>query len=193
MVFESHPLVHANTRPLTSKERWGLFFFGLQFILSKFGIFLFFLCLNILPRVFENSCAPNKRGRFAESSIPNKAQIVSIDSKEPTLKGFQQQRFDQNAPHETGKNQRGVFFFIQMYCILSTIVTLFLNPQQTKYFGGLAVSLKQAGFFLTYGKSEKIVYIFSWVFIGVFLSSSYYCSGQASMDSSMLLSRPNSI
>jgi len=171
----------------------GSLFFGLQFILSKFGIFLFFLCLNILPRFFENSFAPQKKGRVAESSITNQVQIVSIDSKEPSLKVFQLERFDHIVPHEMAENQRRVFFFIQMYCILSTIVTLFLNPQQTKYFGGLAVSLKQAGFFLTYGKSEKIVYILSWVFIGVFLSSSYYCSGQTSMAAHMLPSRPNSI
>jgi len=66
--------------------------------------------------------------------------------------------------------------FIQKYCIIATIVTLFLNPQQTKYFGGLAVVLKQAGFFSKYGKSEKTVYVISWIFIGVFFYNSYRLS-----------------
>jgi hypothetical protein len=63
---------------------------------------------------------------------------------------------------------------LKKYCIIATIVSLFLNPQQTKYFGGLAVVLKQAGFFSKYSKSEKTVYILSWIFILVFFSNSYY-------------------
>jgi hypothetical protein len=63
-----------------------------------------------------------------------------------------------------------------MYCIIATIVTLFLNPQQTKYFGGLAVVLKQAGFFSKYGKSEKTVYILSWIVIALFAQLSYQTS-----------------
>ena len=65
-----------------------------------------------------------------------------------------------------------VFHKIRNYCIIGTIVTLFLNPQQTKYFGGLAVVLKQAGFFTKYSKSEKTVYVFSWIFVILFFSFS---------------------
>lgn len=67
-----------------------------------------------------------------------------------------------------------IFQQIRNYCIIATIVTLFLNPQQTKYFGGLAVVLKQAGFFTKYSKSEKMVYTFSWVFVILFFYSSIH-------------------
>lgn len=66
-----------------------------------------------------------------------------------------------------------LFSKLKIYCIIATIVTLFLNPQQTKYFGGLAVALKQAGLFSKYGKSEKTVYVFSWIFIVLFAQMSY--------------------
>jgi hypothetical protein len=62
---------------------------------------------------------------------------------------------------------------IQFYCILSTSVAIFLNPQQTKYFGGLAIELKQAGFFSKYKTAEFFVYFASWVFIGTFFRFSF--------------------
>jgi hypothetical protein len=63
--------------------------------------------------------------------------------------------------------------FIQIYCIISSSVAIFLNPQQTKYFGGLAIELKQAGFFSKYKTAEFFVYIFSWCLIGIFFQLSF--------------------
>ena len=63
--------------------------------------------------------------------------------------------------------------FIQMYCIISTSVAIFLNPQQTKYFGGLAIDLKQAGFFSKYKTAEYFVYFASWMLIGLFFLFSF--------------------
>ena len=63
--------------------------------------------------------------------------------------------------------------FLQIYCILCISVAIFLNPQQTKYFGGLAIELKQAGFFSKYKTAEFFVYLTSWVFIGIFFRLSF--------------------
>jgi hypothetical protein len=63
--------------------------------------------------------------------------------------------------------------FIQLYCILSSSVAIFLNPQQTKYFGGLAIELKQAGFFSKYKTAEFFVYFVSWILIGTFFRFSF--------------------
>jgi hypothetical protein len=73
----------------------------------------------------------------------------------------------------TAEHSAPLFSKLKIYCIIATIVTLFLNPQQTKYFGGLAVALKQAGLFSKYGKSEKTVYVFSWIFIVLFAQMSW--------------------
>lgn len=77
-------------------------------------------------------------------------------------------------PPQVSNSENPFFQQIRNYCIIATIVTLFLNPQQTKYFGGLAVVLKQAGFFTKYSKSEKMVYIFSWLFVILFFYSSIH-------------------
>jgi hypothetical protein len=63
--------------------------------------------------------------------------------------------------------------FIQIYCIISSSVAIFLNPQQTKYFGGLAIELKQAGLFSKYKTAEFFVYIISWFLIGTFFQLSF--------------------
>jgi preprotein translocase subunit SecG len=63
--------------------------------------------------------------------------------------------------------------FIQIYCIISSSVAIFLNPQQTKYFGGLAIELKQAGLFSRYKTAEFFVYIISWLLIGTFFQLSF--------------------
>jgi len=63
--------------------------------------------------------------------------------------------------------------FIQIYCIISISVALFLNPQQTKYFGGLAIQLKQVGFFSKYKTAEYFVYVVSWLLIGIFCKYSF--------------------
>jgi hypothetical protein len=60
------------------------------------------------------------------------------------------------------------------YTILSALLTFFLNPQQTKYFGGLAIELKQVGLFSKYSRSEQMVSIFSWFFIFLFLCFSFF-------------------
>ena len=62
---------------------------------------------------------------------------------------------------------------IQIYCIISTSVAIFLNPQQTKYFGGLAIDLKQAGFFSKYQTAEYFVSFASWLLISLFFFFSY--------------------
>ena len=64
--------------------------------------------------------------------------------------------------------------FIQIYCIISSSVAIFLNPQQTKYFGGLAIELKQAGLFSRYKTAEFFVYIISWLLIGTFFQLSFF-------------------
>ena len=63
---------------------------------------------------------------------------------------------------------------IQFYCILSTSVAIFLNPQQTKYFGGLAIELKQAGLFSKYKTAELFVYLGSWILIASFFRFSFF-------------------
>jgi preprotein translocase subunit SecG len=60
-----------------------------------------------------------------------------------------------------------------MYGILSIILVSFILPQQTKYFGGLAISLKQAGFFSKYKTAESFVYLASWLLIGAFFRFSF--------------------
>ena len=130
---------------------------------------------NSETRDLSDSILPSSRGLlkeslsdlnpFEEQKIVDSRFSVSVSSS-----GFREE--------ETGnKTELEIFNYfqkLQKYCIIATIVTLFLNPQQTKYFGGLAVVLKQAGFFSKYSKSEKTVYILSWVLIFVFFYSSYF-------------------
>jgi protein translocase SecG subunit len=59
-----------------------------------------------------------------------------------------------------------------IYIILCIILILFLLPQQTR-FGGLAISLKQAGFFSKFKTAESFVYGASWVLIGAFFRVSF--------------------
>jgi hypothetical protein len=158
-------LNQAHRRPMTARERFGLLLFILQFLISKFGIFIVFLSFNIIgnTRIQNHQISP-------ESFGTNPGPTLSLQvAKHPVMKTAIQ-------PHENmmvGISSPALFSKLKMYCIIATIVTLFLNPQQTKYFGGLAVALKQAGLFSKYGKSEKTVYIFSWIFIVLFAHMSY--------------------
>ena len=61
-----------------------------------------------------------------------------------------------------------MFLKLFLYFLISLCTAFFLNPQQTKYFGGLAVSIKQAGFFAEYKTATHFVYFSSWFFIGLF-------------------------
>ena len=123
----------------------------------------------------SDSILPSSRGLLKESlsDLNSFEHQKIIDSRFPVSVSSSGSR-----EAETGnKTELEIFNYfqkLQKYCIIATIVTLFLNPQQTKYFGGLAVVLKQAGFFSKYSKSEKTVYILSWVFIFVFFYSSYF-------------------
>jgi hypothetical protein len=152
-------LTQAYNRPMSSKEQFGLVLFVLKFILSKFGIFIIFLSFNL--------GSFTQKGLFEHKTLPT--QPNSLESQ--TIEGQKKPRkdFDFLSSSE-------LFSKLKMYCIIATIVTLFLTPQQTKYFGGLAVVLKQAGFFSKYGKSEKTVYILSWIVIALFAQLSYQTS-----------------
>jgi preprotein translocase subunit SecG len=55
-----------------------------------------------------------------------------------------------------------------MYSLIALIIVIFLNPQQTKYFGGLAVRIKQAGLFSEYKTATFFVLYLSWFFIFLF-------------------------
>ena len=52
-----------------------------------------------------------------------------------------------------------------MYPLFALIIAFFLNPQQTKYFGGLAVNIKQAGLFSEYKNAILFVFLSSWFLI----------------------------
>ena len=129
---------------------------------------------------------PESRGllkrNFSDlNSSRRQEQEKLIDTRFPVSASRSIDRFlrskNRNCEAKNGSSELEIFNYFQKlkkYCIIATIVTLFLNPQQTKYFGGLAVVLKQAGFFSKYSKSEKTVYILSWVFIFVFFYSSYF-------------------
>lgn len=62
------------------------------------------------------------------------------------------------------------------YIFFSGFIAIFLNPQQTKYFGGLAMSFKQAGLFTKYKTAENFVYIFSFLLIFFFFRFSLFCA-----------------
>lgn len=154
-------LTQAHKRPLTGKERLGLLVFVLKFLLSKFGIFLFFLSLNAAgTRAWKEipQIPPNQRTVLQQNRPESQAILLEGSSR------VHESHF--GSPSEA-------FSKLKIYCILATIVSIFLNPQQTKYFGGLAVALKQAGLFSKYGKSEKTVYVLSWILIFLFVSMSY--------------------
>lgn len=57
---------------------------------------------------------------------------------------------------------------LPILCFLAVSIALFLNPQQTKYFGGLGVNMKQAGLFTHYKTAESFVYVLSWILISSF-------------------------
>jgi preprotein translocase subunit SecG len=63
---------------------------------------------------------------------------------------------------------------IHLYACFAFIVALLLNPQQTKYFGGLATEWKQFGFFVTYKRAENFVYFLSWICMLFFFQASFY-------------------
>ena len=60
-----------------------------------------------------------------------------------------------------------------LYAFFSVIVAVFLNPQQTKYFGGLAIEFKKIGFFIRYQTAENFVYWISWFFVILFFTFSF--------------------
>jgi len=63
-----------------------------------------------------------------------------------------------------------------MYCLCAIFLSFFLTPQQTKYFGGLAIQLKYVGLFSKYQTSENFVSVFSWVLIFLFFVLSFLLS-----------------
>ena len=224
MNFEYNKITQAQNRPMTPKESFGLLLFVFKFFFSKFGIFLFFLSLNIFPSFLNLGSRTMISQRPSVSQTTSRTYFPFIDSEnqkntsgallpsdysfgkiqkdlgsgaKPTSQSSKTSLSDhlleaeldslasptnqvfpasleflanQSLKEKLSQN----FQKLKKYCIIATIVSLFLNPQQTKYFGGLAVVLKQAGFFSKYSKSEKTVYILSWIFILVFFSNSYY-------------------
>jgi hypothetical protein len=185
-------LNQAHKRPMTARERFGLLLFILQFLISKFGIFIVFLSFNVIgntkiqnSKISPTNFAPQQsttlsRLDFANSGEGPKLLGSSVSSSSlPQISKEKSVNFEpSNSTLQLHENLVGVssttlFSKLKIYCIIATIVTLFLNPQQTKYFGGLAVALKQAGLFSKYGKSEKTVYLFSWIFIVLFAQMSY--------------------
>ena len=63
---------------------------------------------------------------------------------------------------------------IYFYAFFAFIVAIFLNPQQTKYFGGLAIEFKHIGLFLRYKTAEHFVYVLSWIFMISFFQASLF-------------------
>ena len=61
---------------------------------------------------------------------------------------------------------------IKLYSFFALIIAIFLNPQQTKFFGGLAINFKQTGFFIKYKTAENFVYFLSWIFMVCFFQVS---------------------
>jgi hypothetical protein len=211
MNFEYNKITQAQNRPMTTKESFGLLLFVFKFFFSKFGIFLFFLSLNIFPSFLNRRSqnlvsskpvlsqtssktsfplieANHQKNQKNQSGIllPTHSSLPKIREDHSSAKGFTEQGkvdFETNSAYQETRKYSLFdneikfskdFQKLKKYCIIATIVSLFLNPQQTKYFGGLAVVLKQAGFFSKYSKSEKTVYILSWIFILMFFSNSYY-------------------
>ena len=193
-------LTQASKRPMTARERFGLILFILKFLISKFGIFILFLSLNVIgntkiqnTRISPEGAMPSAglsllqnsttHGQASKSWVPDHGTSVSL-TPQPQEENSLVSRGEEATQQTYYPNSQNVsevelcspetlFSKLKIYCIIATIVTLFLNPQQTKYFGGLAVALKQAGLFSKYGKSEKTVYVFSWIFIVLFAQMSY--------------------
>ena len=63
-----------------------------------------------------------------------------------------------------------------LYCLCALFLSFFLTPQQTKYFGGLAIQLKYVGLFSKYQTSENFVSVFSWGLICLFFVLSFLLS-----------------
>lgn len=162
------------------QEKFGFLLFVGKFILSKYGLLFLFLIMHLSA---PSGAKPGglrqarMKGAFGlNPSSPLQATVLSIKQVVEIPKmdlGGEAHYVSTVSPfHITAEPVTSISprFFQKMkaYCIIATIVTLFLNPQQTKYFGGLAVVLKQAGFFTKYEKSEKMVYFFSWVFVLMF-------------------------
>jgi hypothetical protein len=70
-------------------------------------------------------------------------------------------------------HQFGIQKMIYFYSFFSLILMFFLNPQQTKYFGGLAIEFKNIGLFIKYKTSENFVYFISWIFMLFFFHMSF--------------------
>lgn len=190
----------AQKRSMNFQERFSFLLLIGKFLLSKFGLFFLFFILHLTAsyqaKTLFSKLEPMKEQRssslgtsYSLNFPDNSRALIStlskdIQKKEIFFNELHQVSPDQFSKFESNKlcpveseykiisQNRGSFQKIKYYCIIATIVTLFLNPQQTKYFGGLAVVLKQAGFFTKYGKSEKMVYIFSWIFVILFFYSS---------------------
>lgn len=166
---------NAQKRSLSIQERFSFFLFIGKLILSKFGLVFVFVVLHLSSRYSESLVFTRCAGRssagvlgssyIAETKHSEKFNLLN-DKK--TEDNFLQEKTSLKSFTKGNILNDKVFQKIRTYCIIGTIVTLFLNPQQTKYFGGLAVVLKQAGFFTKYSKSEKTVYVFSWIFVILF-------------------------
>jgi preprotein translocase subunit SecG len=65
---------------------------------------------------------------------------------------------------------------IYFYTFFALIIATFLNPQQTKFFGGLAIHLKQSGLFVKYKTAENFIYFLSWIFMIIFFKISFLLS-----------------
>jgi preprotein translocase subunit SecG len=186
----------AQNRSMTFQERFGFLLFVSKFILSKFGVFFVFFLIHLSSRggskaerwgseahhpsrelrapVVYGSISQLKPAFDVQQQAMRAASLPqrSVEDRSLTPEALQSKTESQLYTMTEGLSPRSstslIFQQIRNYCIIATIVTLFLNPQQTKYFGGLAVVLKQAGFFTKYSKSEKMVYTFSWVFVILF-------------------------
>lgn len=184
-----------NLRQFSLNESFRFLFFIGKFVFSKFGVFFLFFGIHITSRFSSGFLFSKEFDRIPQLSVSPHVSLgiplmneVIKDLSDPLMN-------DESSPisvlKKEGLTSSGltleertlcnlnfgiqnlqVFHKMKNYCIICTIVTLFLNPQQTKYFGGLAVVLKQAGFFTKYSKSEKSVYMFSWVCIILFFSFS---------------------
>ena len=174
-------LNQAHKRPMTARERFGLLLFILQFVISKFGIFIVFLSFNLIgnTKIQNSKISPENLRLYqsttlSEQDLSDKTLSLEASRQREESLNFSASRKNLALPQNmVGVSSTPLFSKLKIYCIIATIVTLFLNPQQTKYFGGLAVALKQAGLFSKYGKSEKTVYVFSWIFLVLFAQMSY--------------------
>ena len=175
-------LPEAHKRPMTWKERFRFFLFIAQLFFSRFGIFVFFLCLNNLDSFLIKAKISEPNSKILSPNYTEKLSIQSSSfrslseklSKINNLNSIQDSQSLSLKQSNLSKHLLlNLMILSKFYCIIATIVTLFLNPQQTKYFGGLAIELKQAGLFSKYEKSETVVSITSWALIFVFFLQSF--------------------